>query len=37
MFEALFDFFIEVIHAISPKFFWLVVVLLIGGALYLYL
>lgn len=34
MFEAFFDFVLEAILAISPKFFWLIVVLLVGGALY---
>ncbi len=35
MFEAFFDFIMELIHAVSPKFFWLVVILLVGGGLYL--
>ena len=35
MFEAMFDFTLDLIHSVSPKFFWLIVVLLIGGALYL--
>ncbi len=35
MFEAFFDFILELIHAVSPKFFWLIVILLLGGGLYL--
>lgn len=35
MFEAILDFFLEAIHAIHPKLFWLIVTCLIAGAVYI--
>ena len=37
MFEAAFDFFIELIHAISPKLAWFIIISVIALAVYLWI